>query len=81
MSSLHSNQSSEASALSWTIVRYGSPLTYATNRHLQVPQRTKANKQAIELLAPRVKTLSTSLCRPVSEGDTNEEARRKELER
>jgi len=47
---------------------------------LQVPQQTKANKQAIELLAPRVNALSASLYKPVSEGDTNEEGRRRELE-
>jgi len=47
----------------------------------QVPQRTKANKQAIESLAPRVKALSASLCAPVSEGDDKEGMRRKELER
>ena len=43
------------------------------------PQRTKANNQAIESLAPRVKSLSTSLCASVSEGDAQEEARREEL--
>jgi len=46
-----------------------------------VTQQAKANKQAIELLAPRVKVLSASLCKPVSEGDTNEEVRRRDLER
>jgi hypothetical protein len=35
----------------------------------------------MELLAPRIKTLSASLCAPVSEGDDKEETRRKELER
>jgi hypothetical protein len=44
-----------------------------------MPQRTKANKQAIESLAPRVKALSASLCAPVSEGDTQEGMRREEL--
>ena len=48
---------------------------------LLVLQRTKANKQAIESLAPRVKALAESLCTPVSEGDTREESRRKALER
>jgi hypothetical protein len=43
-------------------------------------QRTKANKEAIEALAPRVKALAESLCNPVSEGDTREESRRKALE-
>ena len=50
-------------------------------RRLQLPQRTKANKQAIESLAPRIKALSASLCAPASEGDANEEPRRKELGR
>ena len=43
-------------------------------------QRTKANKQAIESLAPRIKALSDSLCTPIPEDDAGEEARRKELE-
>jgi hypothetical protein len=43
-------------------------------------QRTKANSQAIEALAPRVKALTESLCTPVSEGDIREELRRKILE-
>jgi hypothetical protein len=46
---------------------------------LQALQRMKANKQAIESLAPRVKVLAESLCAPVSEGDTREESRRKAL--
>jgi hypothetical protein len=48
---------------------------------LQVPQRMKANRQAVESLAPRVKALSASLCAPVSKGDTKEDTRRKKLER
>ena len=47
----------------------------------QLPQQTKANKEVIESLAPRVKALSVSLCTPVSEGNGKEETRRKELER
>ena len=43
-------------------------------------QQTKANNQAIESLAPRVKLLAESLCAPVSEGDIKEESRRKILE-
>ena len=43
-------------------------------------QRTKANREAIEALAPRVKALAESLCAPVSEGDAREESRRKTLE-
>ena len=42
-------------------------------------QRTMANKQAIESLAPRVKGLSDLLCTPVSEDDAREAVRRKEL--
>jgi len=48
---------------------------------LQVHQRTKANKQAIESLAPQVKALAESLCAPVSEGDIKEKSRRRILER
>ena len=47
---------------------------------LQAPQRMKANRQAVESLAPRVKALSASLCAPVSKGDTKEDTRRKKLE-
>ena len=50
------------------------------SRHLQVPQRTKANKQAIESLAPRVEALAESLCAPVAKEDTKERARRQKLE-
>jgi len=47
---------------------------------LIINQRTKANKQAIESLAPRVKALSDLLCVPVSDDDAGEKVRRKELE-
>jgi len=50
------------------------------SRDLRVFQRTKANEQAIESLAPRVKALFASLCKPVSEGDLKERERRKKLE-
>ena len=40
----------------------------------------KANKQAIESLAPRVKALAETLCKPASEGDMNERERRQKLE-
>ena len=46
-----------------------------------MPQRTNANKQAIESLAPRVKMLAERLREPVPEGDIKEGARRKRLER
>ena len=42
-------------------------------------QRTNANKQAIESLAPRVKALCTSLCRSISGGDSKEGERRQKL--
>ena len=47
---------------------------------LQAHQRTKANKQAIESLAPRVKALAELLCAPVPQGDAKEQERRKRLE-
>jgi len=50
-------------------------------QRLWVFQRTKANKQAIGSLAPRIKTLSASLCTPVSKDDLKERERRKRLER
>ena len=46
-----------------------------------MPQRTKANKQAIESLAPRVNALDERLCQPVPEGDVKEQGRRDMLER
>ena len=49
-------------------------------RCLQVPQRTKANKQAIESLAPRVEALSEILCTPVPKEDVKERERRQKLE-
>ena len=48
---------------------------------LTCPQRTKANKQAIESLAPRVKELAELLCKPVRMGDVEEQQRRMRLER
>ena len=47
---------------------------------LEAFQRTKANTQAIESLAPRVKALSTSLCTSASGGDPREQERRTKLE-
>ena len=44
-------------------------------------QSTKANKQPIESLAPRVRALAESLSKPVSEGDAREWERRQKLER
>ena len=46
----------------------------------QALQRTKANKQAIESLAPRVRALAESIRKPVSEGDAKEQERRQKLE-
>ena len=47
---------------------------------LMCAQRTKANKKAIESLAPRVKELAEGLCEPVGEDDVNERERRMRLE-
>ena len=52
----------------------------ATHNRSSMPQRTKANKEAIESLAPRVKSLAELLCEPVPEGDVKERERRKILE-
>ena len=46
-----------------------------------IPQRTKANKQAIESLAFRIEALSALLCAPVPNGDAEEETRKKKLEK
>ena len=48
---------------------------------LQLPQRTKANRQAIESLAPRIEELAKLLSAPVPENDTNEKERRNKLGR
>jgi len=61
-------------------MRYDTPSVYTLHDTHRCPQQTQANKQGIESLAPRVKALSTSLCEPVSEGDSKEGGRRKELE-
>ena len=47
---------------------------------LTSPQRTEANKQAIESLAPRVQELAEQLCEPVPEGDVKERERRTRLD-
>ena len=47
---------------------------------LTMSQRTKANKETIESLAPRVKKLAEVLLAPIVEGDTKEQDRRKKLE-
>ena len=46
-----------------------------------MPQRNKADKQAIEMLAPKVKALSVALSIPALEGDDKEGTRKKELDR
>ena len=46
-----------------------------------VHKRTKANKQSIETLAPRIDALAESLRAPVPKGDIREQSRRKVLER
>jgi len=56
-----------------------SPSNATHNRSL-IPQRTKANKESIESLAPQVKSLAELLCEPVPEGDVKEGERRKRLE-
>ena len=50
-------------------------------RRSPVPQRTKANKQGIESLAPKVKTLNEMLCKPVPKSDSKERERRRRLKR
>ena len=46
---------------------------------LQSLQQTQVDIQAIELLAPRIKIISASLCVPIHLGDTNEKEREKKL--
>ena len=56
------------------------PPSHPSSQLSQESQRTKANAQIIESLAPRVKALAETLCAPVSEGDVKELRRRKKLE-
>ena len=79
MPSVRSRLSLEVSALSWKIARYAL-LLHAISTTLTGTQRTKANRQAIESLAPRVKALDELLCEPVPEVDVKEQERRKRLE-
>ena len=53
---------------------------YKPSVTLTFPKRTKANEQAIESLAPRVKELAERLCKPIREGDVEEGERRTRLE-
>ena len=58
------------------------PCTLSLQHSLLWPfQQTDVDGQAIELLAPRIKTLSESLCAPIQPGDTNEKQRGEKLER
>ena len=43
-------------------------------------KQTEVDAQAIELLAPRLKVLSNSLCAPIHKDDVNEKGRAEELE-
>ena len=79
MHSAPSSLSLGVSASSWKIARYDTfPRRLSVT--LTCPQRTKANKQAIESLAPRVKELAERLCEPVEERDVKERERRMRLE-
>ena len=80
MPSACSSPSLEVSVLSWKAARYG-VFPHGLSVILTWLQRTKANKQAIESLAPRVKELAERLCEPVNEGDVKEQERRTRLER
>ena len=62
-------------------MRYDTPLVYTGHNAHRCLQQTRVNKQMIKSLAPRIMALSASLCEPVSEGDYQEERRRKRLER
>ena len=79
MPSVRSSPSLEVFVSSWKIARYdGFPDRLSVT--LMCVQRTKANKQAIESLAPRVKELSERLCEPIGEDDVKERERRTRLE-
>ena len=80
MPSVRSSPSPEVSASSSRIVRYDA-LSRRLSVTLTCPQQTKANKQAIESLAPQVKELAELFREPVEEGDIEEGGRRTRLER
>ena len=80
MHSARSSPSLEVSVSYWKIARYDI-FPHNPSETLTCPQRTKANKEAIESLAPRVKELAERLCEPVNEGDVKERERRMRLER
>jgi len=55
--------------------------SHASNLHYsQPPQQTGVNREAVELLAPQIKTLSESLCAPIPLDDANEKEREEERE-
>ena len=58
------------------------PPSYIFNlQHLQSFQETGVDEQAIESLAPRIKTLSELLHTPIPLGDVNEKERERKLDR
>ena len=73
---------SVAGGLCFILENYEVRLVSASTIHnaYGCPQRTEANKQAIESLAPRVKALAELLCAPVTAGDIEERERRTKLE-
>ena len=62
-------------------MRYDTPLASTINNTHKYTQQTRANKQAMESLAPRIKALSASLCQPVLGSGGKEEMRRKQLKK
>lgn len=62
-------------------MKYVSPSVYIIYEAYRFPQRTKANRQAIESLAPRIEELTKLLSAPVPEHDINEGERRNRLGR
>ena len=61
-------------------MRYDTHLVHEIHDSHGHPQQTRANKQAMESLVPRIKALSASLCKPVPKGNGKEEMRRNGLE-
>ena len=56
------------------------PLCTLSSHCLWSFKQTEVDEQAIELLAPRLKVLSNSLCAPIHKDDVNEKGRAEELE-
>ena len=80
MASAHSDPSLQLFVLSWNITGYA-PSHMFLFKILMVIQQAGLDTQTIELLAPRIKVVSESLCAPIPLGDIDEKERGEKLKR